>query len=188
MPHEQVNLTSDHLNRIAHCKPERAVEELIWNALDAGGSSVDVTFELNDLGSIHALEVRDHGSGIAIADLKRAFGHVGRSLKVDRKTTEEGRAFHGSEGFGRYRAVSICGKARWTTTFRENGRYKTYAITMTQETLEGFDYSKPIEAVGRATGTTVRLENIQHGHQSLMTERTLGHMTERLAIYLTKST
>jgi hypothetical protein len=186
MPHEQVHLTSDHLNRIAHCRPERAIEELIWNGLDAGGPSVDVAFELNELGSIHALEVRDSGSGIAFADLSRAFGHVGKSLKIDRKTNLEGRAFHGSEGFGRYRAVSICDRALWTTTYRDEHGFWTYSITMNQATQDGFDYSEPVPATHRITGTTVRLENIRRGHQALNTEHAIDYITERLALYLSK--
>ena len=37
MEHRTVRLTHDHLERQARCSPERAIEETIWNALDAGG-------------------------------------------------------------------------------------------------------------------------------------------------------
>ena len=72
-----VNLTQDHIARQARCSPERALEELIWNALDAGGSKVEVRFEVDNMTSVSAIEVRDQGTGIAF-DLKdRAFGTIG---------------------------------------------------------------------------------------------------------------
>ena len=42
----------DHVNRQIGKSPQRAVFELIWNALDAGGSLVNVTLRVNNFGAI----------------------------------------------------------------------------------------------------------------------------------------
>lgn len=39
-------------NRLKAIKPYRAVAEYIWNGFDAGATSVDVSYEVDDLGGI----------------------------------------------------------------------------------------------------------------------------------------
>lgn len=91
MRRHTVKLSADHLTRQAACSAERAVEELIWNALDAGGERVRVSFEQNELGAVSAVEVQDWGTGIAATDLGRTFGMVGNSLKNQHRVTADER-------------------------------------------------------------------------------------------------
>jgi hypothetical protein len=186
MDEREVKLSQDHLARQSKVSSERAIEELIWNGLDAGGLSVRVAFEVNDLDAISALEVIDYGSGIDYADLERAFGTIGKSLKLDRRTTSEGRALHGSEGRGRFKAVVLGGYARWTTTFRKNGGLLTYTIEMRRGTQERYRVSEPTASSLGATGTIVRIEELDKKSQTLISEKTRQHLTQHLALYLSR--
>jgi len=59
----------DHVERLAHENdPVRAVVELIWNAVDAEATEVDVSFEKNELDAITTVIVTDNGHGIERED------------------------------------------------------------------------------------------------------------------------
>lgn len=130
----KVELSRDHLERQARCSPEAAIEELIWNGLDAGGNLVVVRFEENELGGIAAIEVSDRGSGIPFSDLPRAFGTLGRSLKLEQKSNSASRVFHGSEGRGRFKALALGQRAVWETHYRADGKALAYTISVTRQT------------------------------------------------------
>lgn len=184
MRRHTVKLSDDHLSRQAACSAERAVEELIWNALDAGGDRVEVSFEANALGATSAVEVQDWGTGIAESDLGRAFGMVGNSLKNQRRVTADGRAMHGSEGRGRFRALVLGEQAEWTTTYKHDGEFRTYSITMRRGHQDQYVVSDVKAAKRGRTGTKVRITNIDKGELSLVGDATRENLTERLALYL----
>lgn len=185
MAQREVQVSADHIERASQCRPERALEELIWNGLDAGGPSVEVVFGRNDLGGISFIEVRDHGTGVYFDDLERAFGYVGYSLKIERRNTPDGRAFHGSEGRGRFRSVVVLGsRVTWFTTFEHEGQYFSYNIVMDRANLRAFDPSDPVPATAHAAGTTVRVDNIDKDKKVLLSEAARRQLTQRLALYL----
>ena len=45
-------------------KPIVAIEELVWNALDADATSVDVELKRNTLGALQSIVVADNGLGV----------------------------------------------------------------------------------------------------------------------------
>lgn len=45
-------------------QPVGAVEELVWNALDADAGRVVITLVRNDLGGVERVRVEDDGSGM----------------------------------------------------------------------------------------------------------------------------
>lgn len=165
--------------------PQKAVEELIWNALDAGGNRVDVKLWLNDLGAVDRLEVADRGPGIRSDELDRAFGSIGNSIKIERKVNPDQRAYHGREGKGRFKALSLSPAAVWETTYRENGKTLTYTVKLTREAAEYYEASEPESAEGQSTGTVVQLDGIDKGHQALAREDMREKLAETFASYLT---
>lgn len=182
----EVELSRDHLERQARCSPEVAIEELIWNGLDAGGNSVEVYFEENSLGGIDAIEVVDHGTGISPSDLPRGFGTLGRSLKLERKKNADGRVFHGSEGRGRFKALVLGQVATWTTRYHDNGSISSYNIRITQQSQKSFSTGdQPEKSNEQSTGTILRIEDVEQIGGKLRSSATRERLTERLAIYLT---
>jgi DNA topoisomerase VI subunit B len=80
----RVTLTveQEHLVRLAKLKvPVGAVEELIWNALDADASQVTVDVEVNAIGGVERVAIRDDGSGMPAESCSGYFQPIGRSWK-----------------------------------------------------------------------------------------------------------
>jgi len=185
MQRHSVTLSRDHLERQARCTPDAAIEELIWNGLDAGGDLVEVEFEHNSLGGLDTIRVMDHGAGIPFEDLERAFGTIGRSLKIDRKRNPDGRIFHGSEGRGRFKALVLGDRVRWRTTYEKQDSLLTYDIEIVSGTQDSYRTSdEPTRLDGGETGTEVLIEDVDHTANKLVAETTLQRLTERLALYL----
>ena len=59
-----VQAKADHIASLARATPLSAVEELVWNALDADAREVRVDLVQNALGGIDAVRVSDDGTGI----------------------------------------------------------------------------------------------------------------------------
>jgi len=184
MNRRKVEVGRDHVQRLMGTSPQKAIEELIWNAVDAGGDHVDVKLQI-DLGVVNRLEVIDRGPGIKPDDLERAFGSIGNSTKVERKVNPDQRAYHGREGKGRFKALSLSPAAIWKTSYRDGGKTLAYTIKVTRESADYYEASEPEVVDGRATGTVVVLDGIDKGHQALAREDMREKLAETFASYLT---
>ena len=90
----QIQVQDDHLARIAQTrKPILALAELIWNALDADATRVDVTLLDNDLNGLMAINVADNGHGIPYAEADELFSRTGGSWKRSRLILSRRSAF-----------------------------------------------------------------------------------------------
>ncbi len=110
-----VELTKDHLERLAKTQPLTGIIELIWNAFDADATDVKVEFGRNELDGIEEIRVVDDGHGMTPAEVERAFGALGGSHQSFTKTSPSGRSFHGRDGQGRYKAAGIGNRIVWAT-------------------------------------------------------------------------
>lgn len=130
--------------------------ELIWNAVDADATEVDVDLIENAAGGIAEVRVRDNGHGMDLEDAKEGFLGLGRSRKalVDR-SRELGRPLHGKEGRGRFRLFKHGGVARWLSVVeRADGRHRlTIELRHGEKEVEIVE-NGPTDA---ARGTTVTL-------------------------------
>lgn len=178
-----VNLTQDNIERQARCTPERALEELIWNAMDAGGPRVEVRFETDDLQSVSAVEVIDRGSGISFCDKERAFGSIGDSPKLLTKATPDGRALHGSEGRGRFKALVLGTHAVWSTVFQQKDERLRYSISIRRDNQKVYAFSDPIPTT-ESLGTRLRIDGVDSGQQSLRSSATRDAIVARFALYI----
>lgn len=186
MIRKRVRASRDHIQSLAKAYPLQAIEELIWNGLDAGGPIVEVRFKLNKMSAIQTIEVVDKGTGIPHHELNRAFGALGDSKKLTQKVTDEGRVLHGREGRGRFKALSLCPQPEWTTTYRKDGKYLRYTVKISRTDPDYFASTKPEEVRTKQTGTTVRLDFVDQGGNSLQTENTHETLTQRFALYLSE--
>lgn len=184
MPQRKVQLGRDHANSLIGASPLSAVQELIWNALDAGGTRVEVVLRLNSLGSVDRLEVVDYGPGILPDELDRAFGAIGNSSKAERKVNPDGRAYHGRQGKGRFKALSLAPTVVWETVYRDGANLKTYRVTLRREAPDYFDPTEPTNAEDQRTGTRVILDGLDKGHQALAREDIREKLAEEFAAYL----
>lgn len=92
----RVDVRADHLERISRRQdPVGAVVEMVWNALDADAVHVDIDLELNPLGGVEKVTVRDDGSGMPTASFRSYFKNLGGSWKATAKFSSAGRTLHG---------------------------------------------------------------------------------------------
>lgn len=160
----------DFLERDAATRdPIRAIAELVWNALDADATSIQVTLERNDLGGLGAIRVVDNGSGISAKSAEHDFSKLGDSWKRDTHRTNLGRAIHGKEGRGRLRFYSLAQRARWFTTTRSEEGLSSRTLEIHAKSLDRCEVVEAEEPTGEDTGTTVLLTMLKDTFDALST-------------------
>ncbi|MBL7649680.1 MAG: ATP-binding protein [Candidatus Hydrogenedentes bacterium] len=186
MARKKVDVAADHISKLASATPIKAIEELIWNALDAGGDRVEVNLTLNELSAVSQVEIIDYGPGIPVEELDRAFGEVGNSMKVERRINGDQRAYHGREGKGRFKALALSPIAIWETTYRVNGECKMYSVRLTRDMPDYYEPEEPTVAPTSVTGTRVFLDGLDRGIHVLANDDTRQKLAETFASYLSK--
>lgn len=150
-----VTTAPDHVRRLAECRPVDALQELIWNSLDAGASVVSVDLKMNDAGAVREIRVKDNGSGIPRDHATAGFGSLGGSMKVSPNRPVTNRPIHGSEGKGRLRALSLGRKVRWETVYQDGNELKAYDLEIRLEDPTAVWVTEPETRKKGHAGTTV---------------------------------
>jgi hypothetical protein len=178
-----VKVQNDYLERMSKVqKPIMALEELIWNGLDADATQVTVRFVENRFGWIEKITVSDNGTGLSFDDAVTAFENLGGSWKRSAQKTKQ-RLMHGKAGKGRFRAFALGSLVKWTTRFAKNLGVQEYTIVGQSENLGTFDISEPQAGKAR-TGTDVEIRGIDKNFRSLTGPNGLQAITERFALYM----
>jgi len=182
----KVLATRDHIESIKEGSPLAAIEELIWNALDADAFNIAVILHFNGIGKLEKVIVRDDGTGIKRNECRKAFGNIGGSEKRNQKFTLAGRGIHGKEGKGRIRAFRIGRKVTWRTRYQENGIIQQYDLISHNVTIDSVSIENEILPKIKTTGTEVVIESIDENHPSLATKTAIEILCRRFSIYLLK--
>ena len=163
-----VQARADHVASLASASPLSAVEELVWNALDADAREVRVDLVTNALGGIDAIRVTDDGTGIDILRADETFGSLGGSWKrTDGATTAmRHRRLHGRSGCGRFKTFALGSHVEWRTTMRAGGDLLSYVLSG-DASEPGVFHLAPAASVGPATGTEVFVTGVHATADSL---------------------
>ena len=103
--HIKVQVESDHINKLTAARPVAAIAELIWNAVDADATRVDVVVDANF--ALPSITVSDNGHGIPHQEVTALFGRLGGSWKTRGRSKLRSRFLHGKEGKGRFKACEL---------------------------------------------------------------------------------
>ncbi|MGN0846280.1 MAG: ATP-binding protein [Kiritimatiellia bacterium] len=180
-----VQARADHVASLASAAPLSAIEELVWNALDADAREVRVDLVQNPLGGVEAIRVSDDGSGIDLLKIEETFGSLGGSWKMpeDATTQTYHRRLHGRHGRGRFKAFALGTHVEWRTTMKAGGDLLSYRLSG--------DASEPgvfhVEQMqpGPATGTEVYITGIRATADSLtVPEPAVQALAAKFALYL----
>ncbi|GAA0820918.1 ATP-binding protein [Streptosporangium amethystogenes subsp. fukuiense] len=181
-----VEVKPDFIERVARRgDPVGAVEELIWNGLDADAEEISVEIESNDLDGIDSITITDTGHGIPADSVHPAFSGMGGSWKKNAKgTNNRGRQLHGRHGYGRFRVLALGSTASWVTV-------ANWPTARTHTTVRFSDGASVFDLEGsRLTeeepGTTVRVVGDAPRKNRLLSERVRFELTSRFAAYLSK--
>lgn len=179
-----VQAQPDHVESLFRGTPLAAVEELVWNALDADAREVRVDLVTNPLGAVDAVRVSDNGTGIDVLRADRTFGNLGGSWKREGKgTPTAGRRLHGRHGCGRFKAFALGANAEWRTTVRMGDRLLSYRLSGAADRPGVFALEDA--PPGFATGTEVYVTNVRATVDSLLDAgETVRNLAARFALYL----
>lgn len=182
---------ADYIASLSHASPLAAIEELVWNALDADASEVKIDVIQNPLGAVDAIRISDNGTGIDVERIDSTFGGLGGSWKRGRTATSGlRRRLHGRHGRGRFKAFALGGHVEWRTTravvsggsssespvasFVISGDLQEPGLFRMEETSPGF-----------ATGTEVYVTNVRPTADALTDAGTVvSSLAAKFALYL----
>lgn len=175
----------DFLQSITAARPLAAVAELVWNGLDAGAKNVSVYLEPNELSGVEAIHVSDDGEGIPPAEAESLFGSLGESWKRTKRKAY-GRALHGKNGKGRFKAFSLGEHVEWRSTVNFDGELRDYSIVGRDGRLSAFEVTSPTLSQRQSSGTTVSIRNLKGALPSLTDDNAALELTKTFAAYLTE--
>ncbi len=175
-----VQLDRSHLSTLGKT-PSEGLRELVWNAIDADATNIEIVFDRNDAGGIRGYSVRDDGVGITPSEARTHFLKLGGSWKPIKSRSAGGRPLHGSLGQGRYRAFSNGGRVIWESVAKENDRHVRTTIRIDSNDIDGCDISDSVDCEGPSR-TEVRIENMVPPVKGLGTESELTDLTVRFAL------
>ena len=183
-----IEVHDDHLERISQTrKPILALAELIWNAVDADATRIDVTLMDDDLNGLKAIEVADNGHGIPYPQAEELFSRLGGSWKRSHLySIEQKRILHGKEGRGRFRAFSLGRVVEWHIRADDpSGILQRYCISMVKDRLRRVDISDPVPVTdGIRRGVTVTITEPHRQFRSLRDPSALDDLAQIFALYL----
>jgi Histidine kinase-, DNA gyrase B-, and HSP90-like ATPase len=166
-------------------RPINALAELVWNGFDAGSEKVQVFFDFNDMDGIKSIRIRDSGRGIQRSEIETLFGNLGASWKKG-AARANGRALHGKNGKGRFKAFALGDWVEWNTTYRIDNKTYKYKITGKFLSLDDFDVTDPLEVTGHETGTEVFIQNPKQDFRSLRDASAPIELAKIFGAYLTQ--
>ena len=187
----KVQAKADYIASLAHASPLAAVEELVWNALDADAREVKVDIVQNALGAVEAIRVTDDGAGVDVDRIDATFGGLGGSWKKERATTIGlRRRLHGRHGRGRFKAFALGTHVEWRTTRADISGGADGASPVKSHVISG-DLQEPgvfriVETEpGFASGTEVYVPNVRPTADSLTNADTVVPLlAAKFALYL----
>ena len=180
-----VQAQADHIESLFRGSPLSAIEELVWNALDADAREVKIDLITNALGGVEAVRVTDDGTGIDLLNADHTFGNLGGSWKRDGKgTAVDGRRLHGRHGRGRFRAFALGTHVEWRTTTHVGNDVLAYTLSGEADRPGVFSLEET-KSESRATGTEVYVENVRATVDSLLeASETVQSLAAKFALYL----
>lgn len=181
----RVEVKPDFLARQTKAQPVQALAELIWNALDADATSVNIEFEPDGIGGIAKIVIADNGDGIPRSEAPQLFKNLGGSWKQLRLTTTRlGRMLHGREGRGRFKAFALGDVVDWKVVYQRDDAPFRYDVAVLEQDIERVRISEEKPSPGAATGVTVVISELKRQFSSLKPEYAVQELSEIFAIYL----
>lgn len=184
--HFRVRVEGDHIKKLASARPIQAVAELIWNAVDADATRVDLEVDSDEI-AMRSVTIRDNGHGIPHAEVEAVFGKLGGSWKAHgSRSKSKGRILHGKEGKGRFKALALGRVADWTIRYRDGGKLLSYKIAVIRDDLVYVRVTDPTEVEQTlGTGVEVRMTELDRAYRSLDPQYAVQSLSEIFALYLT---
>ena len=178
-----VQAQADHIESLFKAAPVSAIEELVWNALDADAREVRIDVITNALGAVEGVRISDDGTGIDVLKAESTFGSLGGSWKRQ-GAANANRRLHGRFGCGRFKAFALGERVEGRTTMRIGDELMSYVISG-ESSRPGVFEIEAAEKPGPGTGTEVFVSGVRATCDSLLSaEETVQALASKFALYL----
>ena len=155
-----ISVTDDHLSRVSKASVLKAIEELIWNSLDADADNISIKIKKSTLGNSEII-IEDDGTGISYDRAKNSMGRIGDSWKRNKSITDKNRAVHGNKGEGRFKAFSLGRVIDWDSVFIDkDGNFCSFRISAISDNKNELNCSDIEKSNSRKTGTKVIISEL----------------------------
>ena len=179
-----VQAQADHIASLAKATPVAAIEELVWNALDADAHEIRIDVLTTPLGAVEGVRVSDDGTGIDVLKADSTFGSLGGSWKrLAHDTPSSSRRLHGRHGRGRFKAFALGTSVEWRTTMKAGSDLMSFVISGSLDNPGVFEVTP--SSPGPGTGTEVCIMNAGLNCDSLLNAgETVQTLASKFALYL----
>lgn len=181
-----IQVAHDHIEKLTRVPGQNAVMELIWNALDADATQIEIQARDNGV-TIDSIVVQDNGNGIKYDEVEQAFGVLGGSVKRSRGHSERKRKLHGKEGQGRFRAFALGDLITFQSVYRDKKATWMFDVHLDANHLQHpqvDDLKGASRTSSIPTGVRVEIHNIHQNSASCFRGAKLrSHIEEHLAVY-----
>ncbi len=176
----------DHIESLTKANGITAITELIWNALDADSTLVQIEFKINGLDTIDYIKVSDNGLGLKYEKAEDVFSRLGGSEKKESNVSPGGRSYHGKEGKGRYKALALGDLVTFKSIFKNGAKYKTFDVKIDRNNLTYSEISdlKNVAQHITSSGFEVLIQNIkQENALQALGQNSRVEIEQKLASY-----
>lgn len=145
--------------------------ELIWNALDAEATHIEMTVENDALGAPAVIGIHDDGHGFSYDDAKDQFLTHGESWKKEsRFSPHQRRPLHGRFGRGRFLPYGIAETIEWRSVSKTDDGYAEVVVSGALSSPDKFSFTPPLPVPG-PPGTTVTMRTRQRPKVGQLTDK-----------------
>lgn len=181
----RVEVQSDFIQKLSHVAPVTGLAELVWNALDADATSVEVVLDEGVFGA-EKLIVRDNGTGFKHEDAPTLFSNLGNSWKRTRRTSRrDGRFMHGAEGQGRFKALSLGRVVSWHVVHAVGDKqFQEFEVWMAADKPSEVHVSDVSIVPSAKPGVVVTVSELAKGFGALKGQPAAQSLCEMFSSYL----
>ncbi len=181
-----IGVEKDHIESLTKASGTNSLAELLWNSLDADATEINVDYKPTKLGGYKYIKVTDNGHGLIYEKAQDIFSRIGGSEKKIKTQSPNGRQYHGKEGKGRYKGLSLGDLVKFTSVYAGKNGISEFTLTIDRNHLSKTELSdlKQLKKGEGTPGFKVEINNInlKNADQALKIENR-KELEEKFASY-----
>lgn len=165
-------------NDLNKLSKETAIAEYIWNGFDAGATTINLNYTVNDMDMVDYISIQDNGSGILKKEIERTFGRY----RDSKKKGVQSPIIRGERGLGRFSFFKFAKYAKWES-FSADG---VCSINIDAEEIRNYEVDYECVIPFESTGCKVSFDgvNIYNLPREYFTDSVVKYLSEEYSFLL----
>lgn len=189
----EVHMTEEAIHKYANDNVYDALCQAVWNGVDALASEIRIDIMAEESGleelkqaRIESISVEDNGRGMKPKDIEGYLTRYNKSWKKGR-VLDDGRAFHGRHGIGRFKYFALGRSICWETLSVEDGNEERRRISASFSHPKDF-VVEDVPLKRDSAGTTLCIREVSEKAQGFLDKDTLiCELMKRFALLIQTS-